>query len=148
MAAPQVPEILFGRWAPWSMRPRPSQDFGVPKHFGVLGLYILSCGNEIEISMGEVDAFDLPQSVIYVGMSRHVDRRLEVSHAAVTRYRMKTGDNQLHKLQFAIWRSEWSSNAYAAVNSVVHQTAIAFYERAVIHSFVDKYGRLPMLNGV
>ena len=146
MPPPIIPTISFSPWVRWVSRPRPSQELDVPQDFGILGLYLLARETDDKVPDASTDGFNLPASVIYIGFSRHVDRRLEASHGAVLRYRNKSGDAQCKKLWFAMWRSDWSSMAHKAGRKPQQHTALALYERAAIHAFAAKHGNLPEFN--
>ena len=142
----EVPHLAFAKWRKWIARPRPSHDMDVPSEFGMLGLYMLACSDTTPPGNStSPDTADLPEEVIYIGMSRHVDRRLESSHNAVARYKKKYADEPCSGLWFSSWSSEWSSWSSKTCGPVERATLV-FYERALILAYAKRFGRLPALN--
>jgi hypothetical protein len=141
--------IAFGRWKRWHLRDRPSQNLEVPVKFGILGLYILATADVDEITDAYYAKQYLHSSVLYIGMSRHVDTRLERTHKAVNRYRAMFNDNECKNLRYAIWYSSWTSHGYRVANdsqSVVANAKLALFERALLLSYAQMHGRLPLFN--
>lgn len=143
MSLIEIPYLLFDDCRKWSSRPRPSQDFDVPLGFGILGLYVLAASAE---EPPPLSTADLPKEVVYIGMSRHVDRRLERSHNGVSLYKSTYSDAACTSLWFSVWRSEWSSGAHRFGVDPIALATVAVYERAVILAYARKHGELPALN--
>ncbi|KVC70607.1 hypothetical protein [Burkholderia ubonensis] len=82
MAAIEIPAIEFPQWRRWAHRERSSRNSDVPVSFGLLGIYMLATSDvDAESAIG-ADRY-LDEAVIYIGMSAHVEQRLERSHEAV-----------------------------------------------------------------
>lgn len=135
--------IGFDPWRPWAHRDRPSQDYEVPESFGIFGIYLIAEFQNPPKKL-EIDTSSLPKEVIYIGMSSHVDRRLEKSHSAVRKYRSETGDEQCRNLWYARAYSEWS-NGYAE-GARIASAYIAYYERALILEYTRANQQLPKYN--
>lgn len=88
----------------------------------------------------------LDESVIYIGMSDHVERRLEQSHNAVKAYKKQSGDLATSNLRFTIWYSGASKGPYERKGPVVAAATIAVYERVLLLKYAEKFGRLPRFN--
>ena len=141
-----VPEISFDAWKKWRDRDRPSAELdGVPSHFGLMGLYLLATAEVDEPSDASAQLVHLHPAVIYIGMSAHVDRRLERWHGAVGAYRRDTGDRMCRHLRYALWQSGWTNSRQREEFPVAWAT-VALYERALLLSFARAHGRLPLLN--
>lgn len=146
MTSIAVPNFGFTEWRRWSTRARPSQDFDVPRSFGILGLYLLAVSeSDLSATAGTADQY-LQQHVIYIGKSTHVEQRLERTHQAVARYRTQFDDNKCKSLWFSVWHSGWSNMQHDISREAIALASIALYERALILDFVQKNGRLPVLN--
>lgn len=146
MALIEIPHLRFDPWKRWTGRDRPSQEFDVPESFGILGLYVLAVSHEgPPAGQPAFSSEELPEAIVYVGMSTHVDRRLELAHKAVSRYREDSSDLNCANLWCARWYSDWS-NSPGSSDIVVQLATIAVYERALIHAYASKYGRLPKFN--
>jgi hypothetical protein len=117
----------------------------VSLEFGILGLYLLAEADVKPSSGHALKAGELPEEVVYIGMSRHIDRRLEKTHHAVTRY-TKSENAELSRLWFATWQSEWTNFGLKRKGGLVGLATLALYERALILLYAKKYGRLPKLN--
>nr|WKF58243.1 hypothetical protein HUO10_002741 [Paraburkholderia busanensis] len=142
-----IPQIIFDDWSRWNDRGRPSHEIDdVPSDFGCLGLYLLAT-SDVDSHTGAGSAKHLHPGVLYIGMSTHVDRRLERYHSAVRAYRREQDDRTCQRLRFSAWRSEWSMYARPGIaKPVVEIAALKLYERALLYEFARKYGRLPPLN--
>lgn len=142
-----VPNLPFGPWHAWHNRDRPSVELdGVPSAFGCLGLYLLAT-SEVDDDKAAVPEKHLHPAVIYIGMSTHVDRRLERDHSGVRAYRKEEVDRACHRLRYSVWRSEWTMYAGHG-GPAVELAALALYERALLYDFARVHGRLPRLNHV
>ncbi|MGF6575082.1 hypothetical protein ABH945_007211 [Paraburkholderia sp. GAS333] len=147
MSTIEIPAIEFPKWKRWADRERPSQDFDVPVGFGLLGIYMLATSDVDGESSLEPDNY-LNQAVIYIGMSEHVEQRLERSHDAVTAYKKQTGDLAASDLRFTIWHSSAAKGQYEQKGPVVSAATIAVYERVLLLKYAEKYGRLPRFNSL
>lgn len=147
MAQLEIPKLAFNGWRKWSARPRPSQNFEVPLEFGILGLYLLAEAEGIPGDDLAPNSENLPEEVLYVGMSTHVDRRLERTHNAVTRFADSKGAN-MNNLWFAVWQSEWTNTNLKQSRGIIALATLAVYERALILAYARKFGRLPNLNRI
>jgi hypothetical protein len=145
MATIEIPAIEFPQWKRWANRERPSLDFDVPVGFGLLGIYMLAT-SEVDIGSSPAAAKYLDEAVIYIGMSDHVERRLERSHDAVTEYKKQSGDLAAGNLRFTIWHSGASKGPYERKGPVVAAATIAVYERVLLLEYAKKFGRLPRFN--
>ncbi|NPT37403.1 hypothetical protein [Paraburkholderia xenovorans] len=147
MAAIEIPEIKFPQWRRWANRERPSQDFDVPVGFGLFGIYMLAT-SEVDAGLSpEADRY-LDEAVIYIGMSGHVEQRLERSHDAVKAYKQQSGDLAAGNLRFTIWHSGATKGPYERKGPVVAAATIAVYERVLLLKYADKFVRLPRFNGL
>jgi hypothetical protein len=145
MATIEIPAIKFPQWKRWANRERPSQDFDVPVDFGLLGIYLLAT-SEVDAGLPpEADRY-LDEAVIYIGMSDHVERRLEQSHDAVKAYKKQSGDLAAGNLRFTIWHSGAAKGPYERKGPVVAAATIAVYERVLLLKYTEKFGRLPRFN--
>lgn len=139
----ELPQIEFGEWQNWHSRPRPSRDLDVPANFGIFGLYIFARFESQPDATAVSEAKYLQEEVIYIGMSSHVDQRLEKSHRAASRYRESFSDPQGKNLWFSVWSSPWTNGDR---NRVIAQASIACYERALILGYVHQHKQFPLLN--
>lgn len=137
----KVPELQFNGWCQWNVRPKPSELDDVPEDFAILGLYVLMSS---ETKPEPLDLHQFPATVVYIGMSAHVDRRLEHAHDAVRRYKTEHMDPSLKRLWMTVWHSDWTRMYCAA--SPTKLAHLAFYERALIAMYADQHDRLPELN--
>lgn len=134
--------INFGDWIRWSTRDRPSREVDdVPEIFGVQGVYLIGEFRSPPIQRS-IEPKCLPQEIIYIGMSKHLDRRLEKSHQAVKKYRRETGDVHCDSLWYCRAYSHWSN---ISENKAV-TAYVLYYERALILEYVRAYGNLPKYN--
>ena len=140
----EVPPLHFSAWKPWRHRSLPSQDYEVPAGFGILGLYLLAHWKDAPPST-RPDAAKLPAEVFYIGMSRHIDQRLEQPHGSVERYKREFEDRARAHLYFSTFSSGWSSHSHASTDPV-QRAELAFYERGVILRYARTHGRLPLFN--
>lgn len=140
----EVPHLQFSTWKSWKSRPRPSSELDVPSEFGILGIYLLSSWYEGPPTKPP-EPKDLPAEMVYVGMSRHIDQRLEQRHSAVVRYRVECSDIACQRLYFATWRSDWSSRSISSMSPTA-RARLLLYERALIVLYAEKHGRLPRFN--
>lgn len=147
MANLEVPPLLFTEWQRWRARTRPSQDLEVPPEFGILGLYLLAV-SDAEVLPAELGAGErhLQSQVVYIGMSTHVERRLERTHAGVRQYCEHFEDSNCKNLWFSVWHSDISNWHLKKPAGVVACATIALYERALLLTYAKKHGRLPVLN--
>ncbi len=147
MANLEVPPLLFTEWHRWIARSRPSQNLDVPPEFGILGLYLLA-RSDAEAFPAELgtDERHLHSQVVYIGMSTHVEQRLERTHAGVRRYREHFEDSRCKNLWFSVWHSDISNWHLEKPAGVVARATIALYERALLLAYAKKHGRLPLLN--
>lgn len=146
MASIEVPNIYFGGWQRWRARSRPSQDFDVPADFGCLGLYLFAT-TETDLSAVENSKErHLEEHVVYIGMSTHVEQRLERTHHAIVKYREQFNDDKCNNLWFAIWHSDWTNREHNISRKTVALASIALYERALLLAYATKYGRFPACN--
>jgi hypothetical protein len=147
MAQLVVPDLPFGLWRAWRDRDRPSVELdGVPSDFGCLGLYLLAT-SEVDDDTAAVQGKRLHPAVVYIGMSTHVDRRLERDHNGVRAYRKEEVGRACQRLRYSAWRSAWTMYAGRGTPaSAVEMAALAFYERALLYDFARVHGRLPRLN--
>lgn len=144
----EVPRIIFGEWRKWRTRFRPSQDMDVPTNFGILGLYLLAA-HETEIAPDESpEERHLNERVVYIGLSAHVEQRLERTHHAVAKYREDFADTKWTNLWFTVWHSDWNNREHDTSRKTVALASIALYERALLLAYAKKHGRLPALNKV
>jgi hypothetical protein len=147
MAAIEIPVIEFAQWKRWAHRQRPSREFDVPIGFGLLGIYILATSAvDVESSIG-ADKY-LDEAVIYIGMSAHVEQRLERSHEAVKAYKRQSGDLATNNLRFTVWHSGATKGPHERKGPVVQAATIAIYERVLLLKYAEKFGRLPRFNGL
>ncbi|MCR4467942.1 hypothetical protein [Burkholderia sp. SCN-KJ] len=147
MDAIEIPAIEFPQWMRWAHRERPSRDFDVPVGFGLLGIYMLATS---EVDAGSTAGGDryLDEAVIYIGMSAHVEQRLEQSHEAVKAYKQQSGDLAASNLRFTIWHSGATKGPYERKVPAVEAATIAVYERVLLLKYAEKFGRLPRFNGL
>lgn len=145
----ECPNLIFSEWRRWSSRPRPSQSLDVPPEFGILGLYLLAGLDETNSSPSSNNAdIYLQSEVVYIGMSTHVEQRLERTHSGVAQYRKHFNDSRCNNLWFSTWHSDvtnWSLRTREK-ESIIAYTTVALYERALLLEYAKKYGRLPILN--
>lgn len=146
MSLIEFPDISFDNWRRWDERPRPSHDYEVPYEFGILGIYILAAAELKPGNSVAPNPKDLPQEVLYIGMSTHVDSRLEKHHMAVSRYKAEYSDASCQNLWFSTWLSDWTNTALSKRISPVAEATLAFYERGIILMYVRKFECLPALN--
>jgi hypothetical protein len=146
MTTIEFPAIHFPEWKRWAHRERPSTDLDVPVGFGLLGIYLLATSDIDAVSVAGADRY-LDEAVIYIGMSTHVERRLERSHKAVMAYKQQSGDIVANNLRFTVWHSGGTKGPFEQKGSVVEAAAIAVYERVLLLRYAEKFGRLPRLNG-
>lgn len=146
MAALDIPIFAFSKWWRWRSRSRTSQDLDVPANFGLLGLYLLAMSESDLSSQASKGESHLQEQVIYIGMSTHVDQRLERTHLGVRRYRKVYGDNQCLKLSFSTWHSEATNSNLQRPAGVVACSEVALYERVLLLAYARQHGRLPVLN--
>lgn len=139
----EVSSLRFWDWQKWDARPRPSRELDVPKDFGMLGLYLLAASDARPGSTDAPSVADLPEEVIYIGMSNFVERRVERYHTKVLEYRKSYADESCQKLWFSTWQSEWSNDS---PSGTVASASLAFCERALILAYADKHGHYPALN--
>ena len=88
----------------------------------------------------------LQPQVVYIGMSTHVERRLERNHAGVARYRKHFEDPKCKNLWVSIWHSDTTNWDLGKPAGVVGCATIALYERALLLAYALKHLRLPVLN--
>lgn len=136
-------DLWFDQWKWWIVRDRPSQDVDVPADFGMFGIYVLARFVS-QPTEKNFDPYGMPKEVLYIGMSSHVDRRLERSHTAVRKYRKETGDDLCKKLWYVRAYSPWNNRSLKQISTATAH--VAYYERALILSYVNKYGALPKYN--
>ena len=84
--------------------------------------------------------------VIYIGMSRHVTRRLDNYHDAIARYRADSGDPDCEHLWFADWESPWSNRTVEKPEGVEGLAYVCLMERKLLLDFVRAFNRYPQLN--
>jgi hypothetical protein len=143
----EMPSPDFSGWKSWNLRYRPSEDFDVPQDFGILGLYILA-----NIETGAVPADSaagerhLQPSVVYIGMSTHVERRLERTHKGVAAYRKQFNDVKCERLWYSTWHSPWNNSGPLTAQRAIERATIALYERFLLLEFAKKHSALPELN--
>lgn len=137
-----IPDLVFSPWRHWKGRPRPSKQLDVPVDWGLLGLYLLASEDALVALDQPGHKRHVASQILYIGMSRHVDRRLEKHHSGVRRYKERYGDADGAKLVFSMWQSSWSNT----VENSVHDAALAMYERILLWEFAKANGRLPALN--
>ncbi|KIG11206.1 hypothetical protein BurMR1_1866 [Burkholderia sp. MR1] len=145
MATIEIPAIGFPRWKKWANRERQSRDLDVPAGFGLLGIYVLATREVDACLLSETDRH-LNEAVIYIGMSDHVERRLEEKHDAVKAYKQQYGDIAAENLRFAIWHSGAAKGQHERKGPVVGAARIAVYERVLLLQYAEKFGRLPRFN--
>ena len=144
----QIPTLSFSRWVPWRHRLHIADELDVPTEFGILGIYLLASWPDAPPATPP-DPKDLPSEIIYVGMSKHIDRRIEKPHAAVLRYVLDCEDNACERLYFSTWRSEWSSwsgRMSADPSAPIKRARLHLYEQALIVRYAQTNGRLPKFN--
>ena len=139
-----LPPVAFSEWRKWRVRERASDQFDVPREFGILGLYVLGTWDGSPGS-GPADKRHLAPDVVYIGMSDHVLRRLERTHAAVQRYRVDFNDPLCSRLHFAQWESAWT-NFGPRKGRVVQAAVLRALEAHLIAEYAMNFGRLPALN--
>jgi len=137
--------IWFDPWKPWHMRYRPSLDFEVPESFGIFGIYLIAAFQSTPVKK-EIEPTSLPKEVVYIGMSSHVDRRLEKSHSAVRKYRRETGDERCENLWYGRAYSSWSNGVSG--NIEMARAYIVYYERALILEYTRANEALPKYNRI
>lgn len=147
MATIEIPVIEFPQWSQWAHRERPSQNFDVPVGFGLLGIYLLATSDVDTVSVVGIDRY-LDEAVIYIGMSKHVEQRLEGSHDAVKAYKQESGDLGAKHLRFTVWHSGATKGPYERKGSAVAAATIAMYERVLLLKYAETFGRLPRFNGL
>ncbi len=145
MPTVDIPTIVFSEWQRWRARSRPSQEFDVPADFGILGLYVLAAADSTLVEQPAEERY-LQASVLYIGMSTHVEQRLASTHKAVSTYRTEFNDQECSKLWFASWHSDWNNRELRKPHGAVALATIALYERFLLLSYARKHGRLPHLN--
>ncbi|SAK70302.1 hypothetical protein AWB82_04209 [Caballeronia glebae] len=145
MATIEISAIEFPHWKKWANRERPSRNFDVPVGFGLLGIYVLAT-SEVDAGLSAEADRDLNEAVIYIGMSEHVERRLEQRHDAVDAYKQQSGDIAAENLRFTIWHSGAAKGQYERKAPVVAAATIAVYERVLLRQYAEKFGRLPRFN--
>ncbi|WP_429406996.1 hypothetical protein [Paraburkholderia sp. MM5482-R1] len=140
-----LPDMRFSAWTPWRHRQRLAEEFDVPLEFGLYGIYLLATDDVDHLTSNDSDDRHLHPAVMYVGMSTHVDRRIDRHHQAVVDYATSTGDVRKAKLRYSMWQSDW--NTYGDEKQRTYAKAlVALCERALLFSYVEAYGRLPVLN--
>lgn len=147
MAAIDIPPIEFPGWKRWANRELPSRNFDVPAGFGLLGIYLLATSDVDDKSATGTDRY-LDEAVIYIGMSAHIEQRLERSHKAVNAYKQQSGDLAAQDLRFTVWHSGATRGAYERKAPVVEAATIAVYERVLLLKYAEEFGRLPRFNGL
>jgi hypothetical protein len=147
MAAIEIPAIEFPQWRRWAHRERPSWDLDTPVGFGQLGIYMLATSDVGDDSAIGADRY-LAEAVIYIGMSAHVEQRLERSHESVKAYKQQSGDLAADNLRFTVWHSGATKGPYERKAPVVEAATIAVYERVLLLKYAEKFGRLPRFNGL
>ena len=137
----------FEKWISWGHRPklRDGDIQGVPRRFGLFGLYLLAHaedGTSLEGAAGSDR--HLLSNVVYIGMSTHIDQRLS-AHSAVRRYRQRYDDRQCSRLWLSVWHSGTTSFADTSSRSIAH-TELALLERLLLWQYAHTFKRLPALN--
>lgn len=135
--------ISFDDWKPWDLRLKLSEEFDVPEEFGIYGIYLVA---EFETApeVRKITPISIPEEVIYIGMSSHVDRRLEKSHSAIRKYMEESGDSNCEKLWFGRAQSSWTNSQLEG--QAVATAYMAYYERALILEYTRSYGKFPRFN--
>jgi hypothetical protein len=144
-AVPGLPKAVFSDWRPWGLRERTSEQFDVPRDFGILGIYLLAFSTNGPPPPSSPTERHLLPNVIYVGMSGHVMRRLERAHTAVNSYRKLFDDVSGKKLYFCQWDTDWPNSATGDKASV-QNAALRYVEAKLIAEHALKNGRRPKLN--
>ena len=104
----------------------------VPVGFGLLGLYLLAMSESELSTQASKGEQHLQEETVYIGMSTHVEQRLERTHLGVVRYRKLCGDSQRKNLWFSIWHSGASNWGLRQPSGVVACAKVAVYERALL----------------
>jgi hypothetical protein len=93
------------------------------------------------------DPANLPKEIFYIGMSSHVDGRLEKHHKAVAQYKMNAGPGGHQKLWFSTWDAAWTNSwPRTSPKSIVEAATLAFAERGLILAYALKHGCRPAMN--
>lgn len=137
--------VCFDNWQRWSYRDIPAQNCDVREDFGIFGIYLLACF-PLECMCKDFDPDELPEEIIYIGMSSHVDLRLARSHKAVRKYRVDTGDSSCENLWYVRGYSVWS-NSDKNRNDMA-KAYMSYYERALILKYARAYKVLPKYNQI
>lgn len=140
--SPIIPEIQFDDWARWDARAKLADELDVPESFGIFGLYLLAHSVGMpETSLGSKK--HLSENVIYIGMSSHVDSRLENHHSKVAEYKTEYDDPSCKNLWLTTWMSDQTNDSKTQTYG---RTYTSFLERLLILEYVEKFGNLPRFN--
>ena len=137
------PVVSFDVWRRFSTRPRLADEHSVPPDFGILGIYLLSAW-ESDPAPSEATKRHLSESVIYIGMSTHVMRRLDRHHDAVRRYSAEFNDPERKRLFYSQWESDWTNSDREHI--VRNLALLKYIESALIAQYAVQFHRRPALN--
>lgn len=136
-----IPDLSFDKWRKWAERPRPSLDLDVFSEFGIIGLYILAeFTSDLDVAAA-VNLKELPEKILYIGMSTNVHRRLEKTHRAIQMYLA-----QEYADTSTTWQSDWHNSSPKRPYGIISRATLALYERALNLVYARKYARFPKLN--
>ncbi len=129
---------VFSDWRRWKYRERTADDSDVPKDFGVLGLYLLAISPSMESKPSHTD-----KSIVYIGMSKHVMKRLEKSHDAVKKIKLVHGLNELYYADFGI---DVNNQCLHSDKGKVQLAYLRYLERKIIWEYANINNSLPEFN--
>lgn len=135
------PNIIFSKWRRWSHRHCLTEDFDVPRDFGILGIYLFASPEPTDSIKRHILS-----NVIYIGMSTHITRRLDKRHKAIRQYQEIFNDPGEQQLYFCEWQSPWTNWDIKKESGAEQLAFVRYIERKLIWEYAKKFHRLPIFN--
>ena len=135
--------LYFGNWQKWY--DATNNDWkrdDVPEGFGIFGVYLFANLEPDEIEK-PFETANMPRSILYIGMSSHIDQRLSSTHQAIEKYLKLEGKNSLEKLYVMKGYTTLTNNIQSRVEG---QAYTAYWERLLLLNYVKAYKEFPILN--